>query len=218
MSQQQQGEDRARLFLITPALEDAEAFVPALEEAIGAGDIACLLLRLSTRDPGLAKRIVKRIADIAQPAGIAVIIEEDGQLAVRAGADGVQLNNPADIAAAAGRKPGNDRIIGVAGLASRDDAMTAGEQEVDYLMFGEPSADGFLRPLDWRIERIEWWSSIFNVPCVGFAGSLDEIGPLARAGAEFVALADAVWAHEGGPGAAVAMAERALTAAGAGAE
>ena len=211
---EQSREEAPRLFLVSPLLDDADSFVPLLEEAIGAGDIASLLVRLATRDPSLAKKIVRQIAETAQPAGVALIVEGDSQLASRAGADGVQVGGPAEADAIAGaRKAGDDRIVGVAGLASRDDAMTAGELEVDYLMFGEPAPDGFIRPLDWRLERIAWWAEIFNVPCVAFAASLDEVRPLAKAGADFVALSDAVWAHEGGPGVAVAIAGQALAAA-----
>jgi thiamine-phosphate pyrophosphorylase len=40
---------------------------------------------------------------------------------------------------------------------------------------------------------VEWWAEIFEPPCVGYAGSLEDIAPLVEAGADFVALADAVW-------------------------
>ena len=42
-------------------------------------------------------------------------------------------------------------------------------------------------------ERVAWWAEVFEVPCVGFAGALDEVAPLAAAGAEFIALGDWVF-------------------------
>ena len=56
--------------------------------------------------------------------------------------------------------------------------MLAGERGADYVMFGEPDADGQRPSFEAIIERIEWWAEVFDVPCVGFAATLDEIGPL----------------------------------------
>ena len=48
-----------------------------------------------------------------------------------------------------------------------------------------------------------WWAEVFEIPCVGFAASLDEVEPLAAAGAEFVAVGDCVFADARGVAAAV---------------
>ena len=48
------------------------------------------------------------------------------------------------------------------------------------------------------------------MPCVGYAGSLDDVEALALAGADFVALGGAVWLHPSGAAAAVAEAEATL--------
>ena len=79
----------------------------------------------------------------------------------------------------------------------------AGEQDIDYLMFGAP---GDPTSPDAILERTRWWAEIFNVPCVAFARSLEEIEPLADAGAEFIALEAAVWDNPRGPAAAVSEA------------
>jgi thiamine-phosphate pyrophosphorylase len=34
---------------------------------------------------------------------------------------------------------------------------------------------------------------VFEVPCVGYAASIDEVAPLVQAGADFVALGDWLW-------------------------
>ena len=61
--------------------------------------------------------------------------------------------------------------------------------------------------------RVAWWAAIFTLPCVGYAASLADVGPLAAAGADFVALGDAVWLHPEGAAAAVKAAMRALATA-----
>lgn len=200
-------DETPRLYLITPRLAASAPFDAALKAALAAGDVACVLVRLSARDAGEAKKIVRALAPLAEEAGAALVVEGDAQLAARAGADGahvVGLGEQLDSAIEA-LKP--DRIVGVGGLETRDDCMNAGEWDVDYLMFGGP--DDPATPSE-IAERAQWWAEIFNVPCVAFAHRLEEVEDLARTGAEFVALENAVWEHERGPAVAVAAAGAAL--------
>ena len=70
--------------------------------------------------------------------------------------------------------------------------MAAGEAGADYVMFGEP-ARGVAPPLEATLERVGWWAEIFQTPCVAYAASLDDVAALAAAGADFIALGEAVW-------------------------
>ena len=74
--------------------------------------------------------------------------------------------------------------------------MLAAEAGADYVMFGEPDASGRRPSFDAIVERVAWWAEVFEIPCVGFAGTLDEVEPLAAAGADFVALGDCVFAMD----------------------
>ena len=56
------------------------------------------------------------------------------------------------------------------------------------------------------IDLVTWWAELFEVPCVGWAMNLDEVAGLAGAGADFVAIGDAVWLDPRGPGSAMAAA------------
>jgi thiamine-phosphate pyrophosphorylase len=56
-------------------------------------------------------------------------------------------------------------------------------------------------------ERLEWWADLVEIPCVGYAAGLDEIEPLARTGADFIALGDWIWTHPQGAAAAIAAAQ-----------
>lgn len=204
-------EDRTRLYLVTPPLSD-ESLAPAVAEAVSSGDVACLLARFATRDPGLRKKIARALGDAAQPKGVALVVEDDPQLAARANADGVHISGYGEAFEDALKSMRPDRIVGVGRLTTRDEAMDAGEADADYLLFGEPAADGFVRPLDWRIERVSWWADIFNTPCVVWAAASDEVTPLGGAGADFVALGDWIWSDPRGAAAIVAEAQRALDA------
>lgn len=193
----------ARLYLITPPLDAAAPFDKALAAALGAGDVACVLARFGTTDPGRRKAILRALTPLAQDHGAALLVEGDAQLAARAGADGAHVTGAAQALGEAIESLKPERIVGAGGLASRDECMSAGEQDVDYLMFGGP--DDPATPAD-ILDRTRWWAEIFNVPCVAFARSLDEVDALADAGAEFIALEAAVWDDRRGPAAAVAKA------------
>jgi thiamine-phosphate pyrophosphorylase len=122
-----------------------------------------------------------------------------------AGADGAHVAGIAALDAALPvLKPGH--IAGCGGLDSRHDAMTAGERGADYVMFGEPDPDGRRPAFEAIVDRVTWWAELFEVPCVGWALSLDEVAALATAGADFIALGDPVWTDPRGPGAVLAAA------------
>ncbi|ACK49292.1 thiamine monophosphate synthase [Methylocella silvestris BL2] len=194
-------DDAPRLFLITPRISEADSFAPQLAAALSVCDVACVLLRTQTRDPGDAKKIIKILAPIAQQRDVAVLVEGDPQLAVRAGADGCHVEAGAEALQGALSSLKPDRIVGAGALQSRDEAMSAGETGVDYLMFGGPDHP---QPHEFVLERVAWWAEIFNIPCVAYAQTLGEAADFAEAGADFIALADAVFADPRGPTAAVA--------------
>jgi len=122
----------------------------------------------------------------------ALLLDGRPDLVARAGADGAHLTGVAAFSNAVGDlKP--ERIVGVGGLVSRHDAMLVAEQGADYVMFGEPTADGE-GPAKAAIEdRLAWWAEVFEIPCVGFAASIEDVVPLVAAGADFIALGDFLW-------------------------
>lgn len=176
-----------RLYLTTPEVPAAAAIVEPLRAALAAADVAAVLLRLAGSDERGQINAVKALAPVVQEANAALLLDGHATLVARGGADGAHLSGlEAFDAAVETLKP--DRIAGVGGLPTRHDAMLAAEGGADYVMFGD--APG--RPLAAAVERIEWWSQLFEVPCVAFALTGDEIAPLVAAGADFIAL-DFVW-------------------------
>ncbi|MGL4634608.1 MAG: thiamine phosphate synthase [Beijerinckiaceae bacterium] len=187
------------LYLITPPVADPSGFQPVLQAALKAvgpkTSISCLHLRLATQDEKEVKRILAVLAPVVQDAGIALLIDPPADLrnVARWGCDGVHIADPEALKSALSElKP--DRIVGAGGLRSRDAAMTAGESGCDYLMFGEPRADGSLPPLEQVEERCRWWAEVFTTPCVAYAPSLEAVPVLAATGAEFIALGP--WAFD----------------------
>jgi thiamine-phosphate pyrophosphorylase len=205
--------DKSRLYLLTPLLAEAEAaeFAALLGDVLSAGDVACVLVRLAPGAEGEAKKIVSRLIEITRRAEAALLTDNDARLAARVGADGAHIYGPAEALDEALKSLKPERIVGAGLLRSRDDAMIAGEKGVDYVMFGEPRRDGFTPPAEQTLERVAWWAEIFEPPCVGFAAQLGDIAPLAAAGADFIALGDAIWGAAE-PAEALAQAQAALLA------
>jgi thiamine-phosphate pyrophosphorylase len=88
--------------------------------------------------------------------------------------------------------------------------MAAGEAGADYVLFGEPDAQGQRPSSEAIAERLNWWAELFEPPCVGYAASLDEVRDFAAAGADFVLVGDFVWADPRGPAAALMDANTAI--------
>jgi len=196
---------RPRLYLVTPPLGEAASFLRELGTALAAGDVAALLLRLEAADERTLINRANSVAAVVQRRGVVLLIDDHPELAARAGVDGAHLFGISALTEAIGAlKP--DRIAGAGGLRSRHDAMLAGEAGADYVMFGDPDGRGSRPPLEATTERLGWWSQLFEPPCVGYAGSNNEIAPLAQAGADFIALGEWLWMQNEGPAAAIAAA------------
>jgi thiamine-phosphate pyrophosphorylase len=170
---------------------------------LAAADVAAVLLRLAPAGESELVRRVKALAPAVQGHGVALVLDAHPDLVGRAGADGAHLTGIHAFNEAVERlKP--ERIAGVGGMNTRHDAMLAAEAEADYVMFGEPDAAGQRPSFDAIKDRVAWWAEVFQLPCVAFAAAVDEIGPLAAAGADFVALGDFIWNDQRGLSAAIA--------------
>ncbi len=208
-SRPKQAEPRpqTRLYLVTPPVEDTQDFTAALMAALAAGDVAAVLLRLAPSDERTLINRAKALAAVVQDAGAALVLDGHADLVARAGADGAHLSDIGAFTEAIEiLKP--ERIAGCGGLATRHDAMLAAEQGADYVMFGEPGAGGHRPSLAAIEERVAWWAEVFEAPCVAYAGTLAEVAPLAKAGADFIALGDSVWSTAGMAEGAIAQAMR----------
>jgi thiamine-phosphate pyrophosphorylase len=203
-----------QLYLVTPVIEDPAALARQLEDALGAVEIAAVLLRLNSADERTLINRVKELVPVVQQSGAALVLDGYPEIVARAGADGAHLAGFEAFSAAFDSLK-SERIVGCGGLHTKHDAMVAAERGADYLMFGEPERDGRSPPLDAVIERVEWWAEVFEVPCVGFAGSSDDLKPLAAAGADFIALGDWIWQDARGARAALSDIVRQLRGAGA---
>ncbi len=200
---------RPRLYLVTPPVSEPSAIRAGLTEALGAADVAAVLLRLAAADERTLINRAKALAPLVQDKGVAFLLDGFPGIAAHAGADGAHVTGiDAFQAALATLKP--TRIAGCGGLASRHDAMVAAEAGADYVMFGEPDELQQRPSFDAVVDRVTWWSELFEIPCVGFAGSMAEVAPLVAAGADFVAVGAWIFEHAKGMAATIAEASNHL--------
>ena len=173
----------AELFLIAPADVPAENLGPALKATFAEREVAALLLRRGTLSENAYKTLVKSVAPLAQEAGAAVLIEGAPGLVRLLGVDGLHVSSGIDAAseAVAALKP--QMIVGVGDIHSRDDAMSVGELNVDYILFG-PLSGTISEP---EREMARWWAETMEIPSVLSDPGADYAGYEAE-GCEFIGL------------------------------
>jgi len=213
--------DACRLYLITPPqIADRANFTRELAEAMDAGDIACVQLRLKTIEGGAAPdaevlAAAKALAAVARDHEAAFLINDRPDLAVEAGADGVHLGQSDTAYAEARAMLGEDAVIGVTCHNSKHLGLVAGEAGADYVAFGAffptKTKDA---PATADKDILEWWAYATTTPSVAIGGITPEnCAPLVRAGADFLAVSSAIWDYADGPAAAVKAFEKAIAAA-----
>jgi len=205
-----------RLYLITPPVIEPAKFAEDLKAALGAGDVACLQLRLKdgerTASDNAFRRAAEALLPICHAHDVALLINDRPDLAIKLGADGVHVGQEDEPYAEARRILGPDRIVGVTCHNSRHLAMEAAEAGADYVAFGAFFPTGTKQPKTRaEPEILEWWSGLMEVPCVAIGGiTVENCGPLVTAGADFLAVSAGVWQHAEGPAVAVAAFRRAI--------
>jgi thiamine-phosphate pyrophosphorylase len=203
-----------RLYLATPAVDNPAQFLAQLPAALAAADVAAVLVRLQPSDPRTMVSRVKALAPVIQQSGAALLLEVSAlnsqfELVARSGADGAHLDGVAAMEEAMeALKP--DRIVGIGGLATRHDSMSAGERGADYVLFGEADAHGLRPSRDAVAERLSWWAELFEPPCVAYAASGDEARDFVAAGADFILVDDLIWSDPRGAAAALAELGKAI--------
>ena len=191
-----------QLYLISP-LQVGGDFPTRLERALAAGEglVAAFQFRVKGIDQHEAAALAAPLQEICAAHDVAFIVNDSVALAKRLKADGVHLGQGDGSPKEAREALGREAQIGVTCHASRHMAMEAGEAGADYVAFGAfyPSTTKDKGP-DAEVpepEILEWWSGLFEIPCVAIGGiTPDNCAPLVEAGADFLAVSGAVWAGD----------------------
>jgi thiamine-phosphate pyrophosphorylase len=198
----------ARLYLISPQ-DVGGAFPDRLKAAVEPGIATAFQLRVKDVDEHELARLAEPLQRICADADVAFIVNDGMALAKRLGADGVHLGQSDGDVREARALLGPSAQIGKTCHDSRHFAMEAGEAGADYVAFGAfyPTTT---KPSHYRPDPsiLTWWSTVFELPCVAIGGiTPDNAKPLVDAGADFVAVCQAVWGKDDPGAAAAAFAE-----------
>ena len=195
-----------RLYLITPSvLPDLTAFAASLDQALAAGDVGALQLRLKNVDDAAIAAAVRAIQPVAAAHGVALILNDRPDLAADLDCDGVHIGQEDAPYREARRLVGPGRIVGVTCHDSRHLAMEAADAGADYVAFGAffPTTTKDA-PTRAEPEILSIWQESMLIPCVAIGGiTVDTAAGLATAGADFIAVSAGVWTYPQGPAAAV---------------
>ncbi|MCF6275214.1 MAG: thiamine phosphate synthase [Robiginitomaculum sp.] len=198
--------DKCQIYLITPPhIDDVSAFAITLEQVLKAAPVASLQIRLKGVARDVIVKTTKTLMPLAHAHGTAVILNDDPDIALETGADGVHLGqadlrNIIDIKSAQQMlKPG--AIIGVTCHNSKDLAFKAGSGGAHYIAFGsffESTTKPDAPPAN--LELLTWWHETMEIPSVAIGGiTVDNAEAVIAAGADFIALSSGVWNYQKGP-------------------
>jgi thiamine-phosphate pyrophosphorylase len=193
-----------QLYLITPPRID-DSFAATLAGALDGGAVAALQIRLKDQTRDEIRALAPALIKTAHARDVAVILNDDPELAAELGCDGVHIGQQDGTVKAARAVMGRDRTVGVTCHDSRHLAMVAGEAGADYVAFGAFFPTGTKdAPTRAEPDILTWWTELFELPCVAIGGiTVDNARPLIDAGADFLAVSGGVWKYPDGPAAAV---------------
>ena len=200
--------ERCDLYLISPQ-DVGGSFPDRLRAALEPGVATAFQLRVKdVADHDLA-RLAEPLQRICADHDVSFIVNDSMTLAQRLGADGLHLGQSDGDIREARALLGPDVQIGRTCHDSRHLAMEAGEAGADYVAFGAfyPTTT---KPSHYRPSPVllSWWSSVFELPCVAIGGITPaNAAPLVEAGADFLAVCQAVWGKKDPAAAVAAFAE-----------
>ena len=198
----------AKLYLISPQ-DVGGNFPDRLKAALERGVAAAFQMRVKDLPEHELARLAEPLQRICADGDVTFIVNDSMALAKRLGADGVHLGQSDGDGREARALLGPSAQIGKTCHDSRHFAMEAGEAGADYVAFGAfyPTTT---KPSHYRPPPaiLSWWSTLFEIPCVAIGGiTPDNARPLVDAGADFLAVCQAVWGKDDPAAAVSAFAE-----------
>jgi len=191
-----------QLYLISPQ-DVGGNFAHRLKAALSAGPVAAFQLRVKGVDQHELARLSEPLQRICADADVAFIVNDSVSLAKRLDADGVHLGQSDGDPREARAILGPSKQIGVTCHASRHLAMEAGVAGADYVAFGA-FYETMTKPSEHRPDPaiLSWWAALFEIPSVAIGGiTPDNAAALVKAGADFIAVCNAVWGTDDPAGA-----------------
>jgi thiamine-phosphate pyrophosphorylase len=167
--------------------KSGDTLINEVEAAIRGGAV---IVQYRDKNPTDAIYLARELVKICHQHKVPLIINDNVELAVRVGADGVHIGKEDGAITQARRRLGNDAIIGVSCYNFVEQALDAQGQGATYVAFGRffPSSS---KPLaaPAQIETLRQAKLLLTIPIVAIGGILPENGALLlAAGADLLAV------------------------------
>ena len=194
--------DMLRLYAVTDRRWlNGRTLAETVESAIRGG-VTCVQLREKSLDGGDLLNEAKQVLAVCRKYHVPLIINDDPQIALACGADGVHVGQQDMSPRILRAMLGPEKIVGVS-AATVDEAVQAAKDGADYLGCGAVFATGTktnTRPVD--AARLRAVCEASNVPVVAIGGITAENAPQLRgSGIAGIAVVSAIFAQPD-PGAA----------------
>lgn len=173
----------------------ADEMAEAVSAAIRGG---AAVIQYRDKAPENADTLATKLLEICHNSNVPLIINDNIDLAVRIGADGVHLGREDENIGSARRMLGKDKIIGISCYDSIERAIVAESRGADYVAFGRFFPSG-TKPLasPAQISTLQQAKIRIHVPIVAIGGILPKNGSaLLAAGADLLAVIGGIFDHD----------------------
>jgi thiamine-phosphate pyrophosphorylase len=167
--------------------KSCDLIIKEVEAALRGGAV---VVQYRDKQPQYADLLASQLLKLCQRYQVPLLINDDVELAVRIGADGVHIGRDDGSIKRARQRLGEQAIIGISCYDSVEHARQAQEQGATYVAFGRffPSSSKPLA-LPASIETLRLAKQTLNIPIVAIGGILPENGSLLlAAGADLLAV------------------------------
>jgi len=181
------------LYAITPGMADTAALVERVAQALDGG-AALVQYRAKDAAPALALEQARRLVALCRARGVPLIVNDSVELALAAGADGVNVGREdAGIAAARAALPRG--IVGASCYAMPERARAAAAAGADYVAIGSVFASatkpGAVRA---SLEHVALARRAGGLPVAAIGGiTAGNVAEVAAAGADMAAVISALF-------------------------
>lgn len=186
--------NRCRLVLVTPDIADASELAAVTADALRGGDVASVIVPQHGLDEKSFQKRCEALIPVIQSAGAAALVAGDSRVAGRVRPDGLHIEAGPTAMAEAIERHAPGLIVGGGNARERHAALSIGESQPDYVMFGSIAGDIKPEPHSKNLALAEWWADMIEIPCVVMGGtSTAFVEAMAETRAEFVAFGKAVF-------------------------
>jgi thiamine-phosphate pyrophosphorylase len=188
----------AGLYAITPDVRSGPEALAELVAAALDGGARVIQYRDKSSDPARRLAEATRLARLCRDRGVPLLVNDDIDLALAAGADGVHIGRDDGELAAIRARLGPDRLIGVSCYDRLELAREAAMGQADYVAFGSffpsPTKPDAVRATP---ELLRAFGRESDLPTVAIGGISPENGAtLVAAGADMLAVISAIFAAD----------------------